>query len=106
MHALALLLHGYLTGEAMKKTNKKPKKLTYKYVVGVRWKNKQEYLFGVSTLEALMQVVLFQIVGDKQIKNWTACEYKEAKKSGMAKYVHEVVTGLKKPKQKRKAKKK
>ncbi len=90
----------------MKKTNKKPKKLTYNYVVGVRWKNKEEYVFGVSTLEALMQVVLFEIVGDKEIKEWTACEYSEAKKSGMTKFVHEVCHGLVKPKQKRKAKKK
>lgn len=85
---------------------KKQKKLTYNYVVGVRWKNNEEYLFGVSTLDALMEVVLCELTNNKKIKEWTAVEYKEAKKTGMTKFVHDVCYGLTKPKAKRKAKKK
>lgn len=83
------------------------KKLKYKYVVGIehkKLKNEKEnhsWVFGVSDLDALMQVV-FRILEDKTIKSWTTLEYAQARKSGLTKFVDSVCTGLEKSKKKRK----
>ena len=81
------------------------KKLTYKYVIGIRWHDKCEKLIGVKDINALMELVLGWLTNDKEIESWTAMEFAEARKHKLTKYIHEVCLGAA-SKKKRKAKKK
>jgi len=80
------------------------KKLTYKYVIGVRWNDGCEKLLGAKDIDALMELVLGWLTQDKKIESWTAMEFSEARKLKLTKFVDEVCLGSA-PK-KRKAKKK